>query len=68
MVTSADGVVVIAAQCIFRGDGWTGDLETSNLHDEDWRSEAAQSLARLRALNPQRVFLSHDSELAFPPS
>ena len=63
VVNSADETVVIAAQCIFRRDAWNGTIETSNLHDDDWRTEAAQSVARLQALHPSRVLLSHDAAI-----
>jgi N-acyl homoserine lactone hydrolase len=61
LVIKAGGeVVVIAAQCVYRRAAWHGEIEPSNLHDEGWRIEAAESVARLRGLNPRRVLLSHD--------
>ena len=60
VIKAADEVVVIAAQCVYRRAAWHGEIEPSNLHDEAWRSAATESLARLRALNPRRVLLSHD--------
>lgn len=60
VINSTEGVVVIAAQCIFRRDAWHGGIETANLHDDGWRAEAARSVARLHALRPDRVLLSHD--------
>ena len=61
LVISAGGdVVVIAAQCVFRRDAWHGEIETSNLHDDSWHADAIESVARLRALHPRRVLLSHD--------
>ena len=53
-------IVLIAAQCIFRRDAWNGEIEVANLHGQEWRKEAADSVARLRKLNPHRVLLSHD--------
>ena len=35
--------------------------EVTNLHDHTWAQAANDSLARLRALRPQRVLLSHDA-------
>ena len=60
VINSADETVLIAAQCIFRRDAWHGDTEIANLHGQEWREDAANSIARLRELNPRRVLLSHD--------
>jgi N-acyl homoserine lactone hydrolase len=60
VIRAVGEVVVIAAQCVFRHSAWNGGIETANLHDDDWRAAAAESLARLHALRPQRVLLSHD--------
>ena len=60
VINSREETVLIAAQCIFRRDAWHGETEPANLHGEEWRAEAADSVARLRELNPHRVLLSHD--------
>lgn len=60
VINSTEGVVLIAAQCIFRRDAWNGGIEAANLHNDEWRAEAAHSVARLQALHPRRVLLSHD--------
>lgn len=60
VINSLDGTSLIAAQCIFRRDAWHGDIEGTNLHAPEWHDQAAESVARLRALNPHRVLLSHD--------
>jgi N-acyl homoserine lactone hydrolase len=60
VITATDDVVVIAAQCIFRRDAWHSGVETANLHDDSWHAAAGESIARLRALRPRRVLLSHD--------
>ena len=60
VIHSLDETLVIAAQCIFRRDAWFGEIEDANLHSPEWRNQAADSVARLRALNPDRVLLSHD--------
>jgi N-acyl homoserine lactone hydrolase len=60
VINSTEGVVVIAAQCIFRRDAWNGETEAANLHHADWRDVAAHSIARLQTLHPRRVLLSHD--------
>jgi N-acyl homoserine lactone hydrolase len=62
-VATSDGLVLIAAQCIYRADAWTGGVEANNLHDDSWREVAAESLARLRALRPATVLLSHDTSI-----
>ena len=62
VVRSNAETVVIAGQCIFRAAEWTdADPSSANLHDEAHRRAAADSLARLRALRPTRVLLSHDT-------
>jgi hypothetical protein len=56
-------VIVIAAQCLFRASAWSelaDGVEAKNLHDDTWHAAAAESIARLRSLNPDRVLLSHD--------
>jgi N-acyl homoserine lactone hydrolase len=60
VISSFDATLVIAAQCIFRRDAWDGEIEMANLHGHEWRDQAADSVARLRALKPDRVPLSHD--------
>jgi len=65
VIRAADEAVVIAAQCIFRGDEWNSGPAAANLHDPSWRGAAADSIERLRALHPRRVLLSHASELRF---
>ena len=60
VISSTEGVVVVAAQCVFRRDAWNGGIEAANLYNDDWGAEAAHSIARLRALRPHRVLLSHD--------
>jgi N-acyl homoserine lactone hydrolase len=63
VVRSSGGVVLIAAQCLFRASAWTDlpdGVESKNLHDDTWHEAAAESIARLRHLHPDRVLLSHD--------
>jgi N-acyl homoserine lactone hydrolase len=63
VVRANDGVVVIAAQCLFRASAWNelaDGVEVKNLHDDTWHAAAAESIDRLRSLNPDRVLLSHD--------
>ena len=61
VIRGGEDVVVIAAQCIFRQTAWQLEPEVANLHDHTWAQAANDSLARLRALRPQRVLLSHDA-------
>ena len=63
VIGSGDDVAVIAAQCIFTRRGWHDGPEPTNLHDATWTDAAHDSLARLRALHPRRVLLSHDAPL-----
>ena len=56
--------VVLGAQCAFRAaEVLTGEPADTNLHDESWRDSARESLARLRALGPTTVHLSHDAAI-----
>ncbi|MGD9703256.1 MAG: MBL fold metallo-hydrolase [Acidimicrobiia bacterium] len=56
--------VVLGAQCAFRAtEIRTGEPVRTNLHHESWRDAARASLARLRALGPATVHLSHDTEI-----
>ncbi len=64
VITACNETVVIAAQCIFRATEWSTGVEANNLHDLTWRLAALESVGRLRALRPRRVFLSHDSTLS----
>jgi N-acyl homoserine lactone hydrolase len=64
VIDSVDETVLIAAQCIFRRNAWDGEIETANLHAPEWQDQAAESVARLRALNPDHVLLSHDRAIA----
>ena len=63
VIRGGDDVVVIAAQCIFRRTAWRRTPEATNLHDDTGRDAANESLARLRALRPRLVLLSHDVPL-----
>jgi N-acyl homoserine lactone hydrolase len=71
VIEGRDGTTVIAAQCIYRAREWSSGVEDHNVHeshlpgplDASWRTAAVDSLARLRALRPRRVFLSHDAPI-----
>jgi N-acyl homoserine lactone hydrolase len=65
VITAGGHTCVIAAQCILRSSAWRGVVEPDNLHGHEWQMQAADSLARLRALRPTTVYLSHDSSLGF---
>ena len=61
VVRSKTGTTIIAGQCLFKADEWNSATPNeANLHDEDHRKLAAESLARLRSLRPSAVLLSHD--------
>jgi N-acyl homoserine lactone hydrolase len=52
--------IVIGGQCAFHGEELrSGEPSGSNLHDETWREAARASLARIAALDPCMVELSH---------
>ncbi len=61
VIKAQDEVIVVSGQCVFRAAEWlANEPSTQNLHDEDHRTAAADSLARLRALRPSKVYFSHD--------
>ena len=63
VVASDDGADLIAGQaCYCRADFDSGIIDPRELHSEEWRAAATDSLARLRALNPTHVYLSHDAQ------
>lgn len=63
VIEGGDERVVLAAQCAFGGDEVrTGRASPQNLHDAAWEPAATESLARVRALRPVVVELSHDPE------
>jgi len=54
------GTLVIGGQCAFHAEELrSGEPADSNLHDETWRESARASLARIAALDPWMVELSH---------
>ncbi len=60
-VEGVDRMVVLGAQCAFRGDEVrSGEPAATNLHDESWMDAARESLAHIRSLGPATVELSHD--------
>ena len=67
VMTADDAVVVVAAQCLYRRTAWDTAPETGNLHDQSWLDAAADSLNRLRSLDPTRVLLSHDAPIELVP-
>jgi N-acyl homoserine lactone hydrolase len=61
--------IVIAGQCILRADEWNHtEPSEKNLHDAHHRAAAADSIARLRALRPTLVYLSHDHAICTAPT
>jgi N-acyl homoserine lactone hydrolase len=62
VIIGGSASVVLGAQCAFRsGELLTGEPDDSNLHDPSWRQTARDSIARIRALRPCAVHLSHDA-------
>ena len=67
VVRSRTGTLIFAGQCIFRATDWDSlDPPASNLHDENHREAAVESIVRLRALRPNVVYLSHDRAINLP--
>ena len=59
-----EGPVVLGGQCAFRAEEVrSGEPAATNLPDETGRDAARDSLARIRALRPAAVHLSHDPEV-----
>jgi N-acyl homoserine lactone hydrolase len=63
VVDTSEGTVVIGGQCAFMFDDLTrAEPGRTNVPDERLRPMAVASLERIAALEPVRVFLSHDTE------
>ena len=61
VIRSRHDIIVIAGQCLWTATDWnTSNVRVTNLHDATSAIEAANSIARLKALGPTRVHLSHD--------
>jgi N-acyl homoserine lactone hydrolase len=60
VVRCDDETIVIAGQCLYRSTEWTSAHLTA---DDTAKRDATESLNRLRALRPSRVYLSHDETL-----
>jgi N-acyl homoserine lactone hydrolase len=59
------GTIVLGGQCAFHGEEIrSGDPADSNLHGDAWREPARASLARIAALEPRTVELSHDDPVS----
>ena len=57
-------IIVIAGQCLWSTDDWlTTTPRRTNLHDDTYANQAAYSIARLKALRPTRLHLSHDHKV-----
>jgi glyoxylase-like metal-dependent hydrolase (beta-lactamase superfamily II) len=68
VVEAGERRVVLGAQCAFTAtEVRTGEPAGTNLHDESWRTAARGSLARVRALRPTAVHLSHDASIVQLP-
>lgn len=62
-VQTARGLELIAAQaCYSCGDFAAGRVAASDMHDHEWLIVGAESLERLRQLDPDVVHFSHDIE------
>jgi N-acyl homoserine lactone hydrolase len=64
LVDSNEGRIVLAAQCAFRAaELRTGKPASSNSHSDAFSDAAEKSLARILAMAPITVHLSHDPEV-----
>ena len=69
VIRSTNDTTIIAGQCIFWAAEWhESEPSPANLHDADHRLAAAESIARLRALHPTCVLLSHDEPVTIRPA
>ncbi len=61
VVTGGDETTIIGGQCCYRHAGLEPEsFEFDNLHDQNSEQAARDSLARLRSLNAERLFLAHE--------
>jgi N-acyl homoserine lactone hydrolase len=64
VVTAGPTSIVLGGQCAYRSvEILTGEPGETNLHDTTWREVARDSIARVRALQPCEVHLSHDASV-----
>ena len=64
IVETGDGRVALGGQCAYRAaELLSGEARPANLHGPEWQATATDSLARIRALAPVTVHLSHDAEV-----
>jgi N-acyl homoserine lactone hydrolase len=64
VIKGGETVVVIAAQSVWSASEFaTMKPADSNIEDDSLREAAADSLCRLRSLNPSAAFFSHDPEV-----
>ena len=60
-VMTEPGLEIIAGQaCYTCAEFEAGQPAPSDMHDDNWLDAGAESVRRLRSLNPQRVHFSHD--------
>lgn len=66
VIEAAETRAVLGAQCAYRArEVHTGEPDHANLHDASWLGAARETLARLRALAPATLQLSHDPEMIY---
>jgi N-acyl homoserine lactone hydrolase len=60
IVSGGGETTILGGQCCYRHAGMNPDgFEYDNLHGPSWESAARDSLARLRSIGTQRLFLAH---------
>jgi N-acyl homoserine lactone hydrolase len=64
VIRSRNETIVIAGQCLWTASDWeTSNVRPTNLHDDTCAKQAADSIAKLKALRPTRIHLSHDQHV-----
>jgi N-acyl homoserine lactone hydrolase len=64
VIEGGEDLVVIAAQSVWSASEFaTMELADSNIEDDSLRESAADSVRRLRSLNPSLAFFSHDADV-----
>lgn len=61
LIDDDDGRIILVGQaCYTCAQFAAGEVLGSNIHDDSWMPTALESLGRLRSLNPDVAYLSHD--------
>lgn len=66
LVESTDGRVVLGGQAVWNSAEFLDEVATAANVDDPLRAEALDTIRRLKALNPRRVYFSHCAHLDLP--